>query len=135
MAQHFIDHAGIGFLQIDTGRIGGVSVAYDAAQYARAHGVTYVNHTFTSHLALAASIAPYAGFEAETICEYPVEPKALALAITANHLSPSGDGMLRLLEAPGHGMQIDHEALRGYLVDTEIRVRGQVLYRTPELGE
>ena len=135
MAKHLVDHAGIGFLQIDAGRIGGVSVAYDAAQYARARGVTYVNHTFTSHLALAASIAPYAGFEAETICEYPVEPKPLALAITANHLLPDNGGLVRLPEAPGYGMRIDHEALRPYLVDAEIRVRGSVLYRTPELGE
>jgi len=135
MAKHLVDHAGIGFLQIDAGRIGGVSVAYDAAQYAKQRGVTYVNHTFTSHLALAASIAPYAGFAGETICEYPAEPKALALAITTNHLTPGDDGLVRLPDAPGYGMRIDHDALRPYLVDAEIRVQGQLLYRTPKLGE
>ena len=43
-----IDHAGIGFVQIDAGRIGGLTDAKRAADYAAAKGVTYVNHTFTS---------------------------------------------------------------------------------------
>jgi L-alanine-DL-glutamate epimerase-like enolase superfamily enzyme len=135
MARQLVDHAGIGFLQIDAGRIGGVSVAKDAADYAAARGVAYVNHTFTSHLALSASLAPYAGLERDRICEYPVEPKALALAITSNHLRPGEDGLLRIPEEPGFGMTVDVEALRPYLVDCEIRVRGRVLYSTPELGE
>ncbi|MFN0104501.1 MAG: enolase C-terminal domain-like protein [Bryobacteraceae bacterium] len=134
MARHLVDHAGLGFLQIDAGRIGGVSVAKDAADYAAARGVTYVNHTFTSHLALSASLAPYAGFERDEICEYPVELKPLALAITANHLQPDSDGLLRVSSEPGFGMTVDVEGLRPYLLDCEIRVGGRVLYRTPELG-
>ncbi len=55
MARHMIDYAGIGYVQIDAGRIGGLSVAKRVADYAHACGVTYVNHTFTSQLALAAS--------------------------------------------------------------------------------
>jgi L-alanine-DL-glutamate epimerase-like enolase superfamily enzyme len=135
MARQFVDHAGIGFLQIDAGRIGGVSVAKEAADYAVAHGVTYVNHTFTSHLALSASLAPFAGLERDTICEYPVEPKALALAITANHLMPDEDGLLRVSNAPGFGLTVDTEGLRPYLVDCEIRVGGKVLYTTPTLTD
>ena len=163
MARHLVDHAGIGFLQIDAGRIGGVSVAKDAADYAAARGVTYVNHTFTSHLALSASLAPYAGLERDEICEYPVEPQALALAITGSQplpdhrlpghplpgrdrqgagarklnspcLTPDADGLLRLPEGPGYGVTVDVESIRPYLVDCEIKVAGKVLYRTPELG-
>src|SRR5690606_7705589 len=74
MAKHMIDYAGIGYVQIDAGRIGGISPSYDVAQYAAQRDVTYVNHTFTTHLALAASIHPYAGLEDHVICEYPVEP-------------------------------------------------------------
>ena len=135
MARQLVDHAGIGFLQIDAGRIGGVSVAKDAADYAASRGITYVNHTFTSHLALSASLAPFAGLERDEICEYPVEPKALALAITTNHLEPDGEGLLRVPDSPGFGMTVDMNGLRPYLVDCEIRVGGRVLYRTPELGE
>lgn len=135
MAKHFVDYAGVRYLQIDAGRIGGVSVAFEAAQYAHARGVRYVNHTFTSHLALAASLAPYAGLAADDICEFPVEPKRLALAVSREHFSPDGNGMVRPMEAPGYGLTVDVEALRPYLVETEIRVGGRVLYRTPELAQ
>lgn len=135
MARQMVDHAGIGFLQVDAGRIGGISAAREAARYAAARGVTYVNHTFTSHLALSASLAPYAGMEGDAICEYPVEASALAQAITANHLHPDADGMLALPEGPGLGMEVDCASLRRYLVDCEIKASGRVLYRTPELGE
>jgi len=82
MAQHLIDYAGIGYIQIDTGRVGGITVAKQVADYASAKGITYVNHTFTSHLALSASIQPYAGLGDHTICEYPVALKALAKNLT-----------------------------------------------------
>src|SRR5690606_27554436 len=127
MARHMIDYAGIGFVQIDAGRIGGITVAKDVADYAAAHGVTYVNHTFTSHLALSASLQPYAGIEADHICEYPVEPKALARAITPDHLVPDADGYLHVPDRPGLGLTPDPEALQPYLVDVEIRVGGKML--------
>ena len=63
MAQHMIDHARVGFIQIDAGRIGGITVGQAVADYARGKGVTYVNHTFTSHLALSASLQPFAGLQ------------------------------------------------------------------------
>lgn len=133
MARHMIDYAGLGYVQIDAGRIGGITVAKAVADYAAARGCTYVNHTFTSHLALSASIQPYAGLQEHTICEYPAEPKPLALAITRNHLFPDAHGQVVLPDAPGLGMQIDTQALAPYLVDVEIRVKGQRLYETPAL--
>lgn len=95
--------------------------------------MTYVNHTFTSHLALSASIQPYAGLQAHEICEYPAEPKQLALDITTTHLLPDRNGQVRAPDAPGLGVEVDVAALRPYLVDTEIRVKGRTIYRTPRL--
>jgi len=63
MARHLINCAGVGFIQIDTGRIGGIGPAKQFADYAVARGVMFVNHTFTSHLALSASLQPYAGLQ------------------------------------------------------------------------
>ncbi|MBX3014998.1 MAG: mandelate racemase/muconate lactonizing enzyme family protein [Caldilineaceae bacterium] len=134
MAQHMIDYAGIGYVQIDAGRIGGISVSKEVADYAQNKGVTYVNHTFTSHLALSASLQPYAGLQADVICEYPVEPKALALAITKNHIERDANGQVHVPAAPGLGMAINGAALQPYLVDVEIRVQGKVLYQTPPLA-
>jgi len=133
MAQHMIDYAGIGFIQIDAGRIGGLSVAKQVADYAHQRGVTYVNHTFTSHLALSASLQPFAGLKDDAICEYPVELKSLAVDMTENHLTRDQDGYVHVPEAPGLGVTVNRAGLRDYLIDVEIRVGDKVLYRTPEL--
>jgi L-alanine-DL-glutamate epimerase-like enolase superfamily enzyme len=133
MAEHMLDHADLGFIQIDAGRIGGISVARKAAEAARQRGVTYVNHTFTSHLALSASLQPYAASEPDAICEYPVEPRQLALDITNEHLLPDGQGRIHLPDGPGLGVTPNLRAIEPYLVDVEIRVGGKTLYRTPSL--
>ncbi|MGL4445173.1 MAG: mandelate racemase/muconate lactonizing enzyme family protein [Alsobacter sp.] len=131
MARHLIDIGKIGYVQIDCGRIGGIGPAKRIADYAAARGVTYVNHTFTSHLALSASLQPYAGLESNRICEYPVVPKALAIDLTSNHLTPDANGEVRAPDAPGLGMTVSAAALRQYRVDVEIRVGGRTLYTTP----
>ena len=58
MAQQLIDYGKVSYVQIDCGRIGGLAPAKRVADYAVARGVTYVNHTFTSHLALAPRCNP-----------------------------------------------------------------------------
>jgi L-alanine-DL-glutamate epimerase-like enolase superfamily enzyme len=131
MARHLMDYGRVGFVQIDCGRIGGLGPAKTVADLAAARGVTYVNHTFTTHLALSASLQPYAGHAPDAICEYPVEPKPLAAELVANPLARAADGSIAAPDAPGLGIEIDGAAVRRYLVDTEIRVKGEVLYRTP----
>lgn len=133
MAQQMIDWGGLGYIQIDAGRIGGISVARQVADYAQRKGVTYVNHTFTSHLALSASLQPFAGLADHVICEYPVEPQTLAIELTREHLLPDANGQIQIPERPGLGITPDLTALQKYLVDTEIRVAGKVLYRTPDI--
>jgi L-alanine-DL-glutamate epimerase-like enolase superfamily enzyme len=134
MACHLIDYAGVGFIQIDTGRIGGIGRAKQVADYAVARGVTFVNHTFTTHLALSASLQPYAGLASHEICEFPAEPKPLAFELTRNHLLPDSDGLIRLRDAPGLGMTIDTGTIEHYLVDIEIKAKGETLYRTPRMA-
>ena len=134
MALHMLELAGLGYVQIDAGRIGGISVAKQVAEAAEARNVTFVNHTFTSHLALSASLQPYAGMQHDAICEYPAEPSSLALAITRTQIPIAADGTVTLPDAPGLGMQLDLEAIAPYLVDVNIVVNGSVLYRTPALN-
>jgi len=131
MARHLIDYGGIGFVQIDCGRIGGIGPAKQVADHAVAKGITYVNHTFTSHLALSASLQPFAGLADHTICEYPAAPKELAVALTRNHLLPDRHGTVCAPDAPGLGIEIDGDAVRRYQLDTELRVAGRILYRSP----
>ena len=133
LAQHMIDYANIGFVQIDAGRIGGISVAKKVADYALSKGTIYVNHTFTSHLALSASLQPYAGIEHYDLCEYPVEPQPLGTEMTHDHLLPDDNGKICLSDKPGLGISPDLEAIASYLIDVEITISGKRLYRTPVL--
>ncbi len=135
MARHLMDFGHVGFIQIDCGRIGGIGPARQVADLAVARGITYVNHTFTTHLALSASLQPYAGLADHTICEYPVDPKPLARELTANRLERDADGEIAAPDAPGLGIAIDHDAVKRYLLDVEIRVKGEVLYRTPSIDD
>ena len=134
MAEHLIDYGQVGFVQIDCGRIGGIGPAKRVADYAAARGVTYVNHTFTSHLALSASLQPFAGLAEHRLCEYPVQPRQLAVDLTANHLRPDANGELVLGDAPGLGIEVAAAALDKYRVDVEIKVDGKLLFRSGRAG-
>ncbi|MFP3897064.1 MAG: mandelate racemase/muconate lactonizing enzyme family protein [Anaerolineales bacterium] len=133
MARRMIDQAGLGYIQIDAGRIGGISQGKRVADYAQARGLTYVNHTFTSPLALSASLQPFAGLTEDVICEYPVEPSAMARDLTREKILPDDEGQVHLPEAPGLGVTPDPQTLQAYLVEAEIRVGGEVLYTAPEI--
>jgi L-alanine-DL-glutamate epimerase-like enolase superfamily enzyme len=133
MARHTIDIGKVGFIQIDCGRIGGIGPAKQVADYAAGKGVTYVNHTFTSHLALCASIQPFAGLAEHRICEYPVKPQSVAWDMCRTHVAPDRNGEIRVPDSPGLGIEMDRAAMKRYLVDAEIKVAGKLLYRTPAL--
>jgi L-alanine-DL-glutamate epimerase-like enolase superfamily enzyme len=134
MARHLIDYGHVSFVQIDCGRIGGISAAKSVADYAVEKNVTYVNHTFTSHLALSASLQPYAGLAEHRICEYPAAPKALALEIAKNPLQRDGNGEIAVPDAPGLGIEIDVAALEKYVVDVKIMVGGKTLFASSKIG-
>ncbi len=134
MAEHLIRYGGIGFVQIDCGRIGGIGPAKRVADYAVAQGVTYVNHTFTSHLALSASLQPYAGLAGHEICEFPFAPKPLAQDLVTTPIARDETGQVTAPDAPGLGVQVCLDTVARYLVDAEIRVAGRILYRTPAIA-
>ncbi len=95
MAFHLMEHGGIGYVQIDAGRVGGISEAGHVLERAHATGVQYVNHTFTSQLALSASLQPFAGSSADWLCEYPVEASPLARDLTRTAIAVDADGRVR----------------------------------------
>lgn len=128
MAEHLMDFGRVGYIQIDCGRIGGLWPAKEVADYAVAKGVTYINHTFTSNLALSASLQPFAGLKDHTICEYPTTLKQLAVDLTRNHIVPDGNGDIAVPDAAGLGIDVNTDALRQYAVDVEIKVGGKLLF-------
>jgi L-alanine-DL-glutamate epimerase-like enolase superfamily enzyme len=93
-----------------------------------AKGAIFVNHTFTSQLALSASLQPYAGLRLHEICEYPFAPKPLARELTLNHLQRDADGYVHLPDSPGLGIEINTEAIRRYFVNVEIKAKDTILF-------
>jgi L-alanine-DL-glutamate epimerase-like enolase superfamily enzyme len=78
-------------------------------------------------------LQPYAGIEKDTICEYPIEHSSLAKAIAATKIMPDSNGLIHIPVKPGLGIEIETSALKEYLVEVEIKIKGKVLYRTPDL--
>lgn len=128
MAEHLIDYGRVGCIQIDCGRIGGLGPAKRVADFAVQRGVTYINHTFTSNLALSASLQPYAGLRDHVICEFPTQTSALARALTVSAILPDADGLIHLPDGPGLGVEVNPDALTRYRVEVDIRVSGQQLF-------
>jgi len=93
--------------------------------------VKYVNHTFTSQSALSSSLQPFAGLKESNITEYPMEPKLLCQELTVNRIDVGSDGMIEAPDAPGTGITINTAAVKKYLVEAEIKVKGKTLYSTP----
>jgi L-alanine-DL-glutamate epimerase-like enolase superfamily enzyme len=134
MARHLIDYGNVGFIQIDTGRIGGIGPAKRVADYAVSKGVTFVNHTFTSHLALSASLQPYAGLHGDEVCEYPLKPKPLAVELTSNYLHRDTEGYVNVPDLPGLGIEVSSSAVRRYLVEVVIKAKNRVLFDSGSLN-
>lgn len=132
MATNLIDYGGVRFIQIDAARVGGIGPSKAVADHAVGRGVTYVNHTFTSHLALSASLQPFAGLADHRICEYPAEPKQVSLDLSADHILLDANGEVRAPDAPGLGIEVDLDALATYLRTVEIRIDGSTIFLSPD---
>jgi L-alanine-DL-glutamate epimerase-like enolase superfamily enzyme len=133
MARNLMDFGGVGYIQIDAGRIGGLTSAHEIACAAASSGATYVNHTFTTPLALSASLQPYAGLAEHSLCEYPVQASPLAAHLTHESLPVDGDGRVHLPDRPGLGMTPNPATIRQYLQPVEIRVGRALLHSTPAI--
>lgn len=134
MAMNLIDFGGVKFIQVDSARIGGIGPSKVVADHAVKNGVTFVNHTFTSHLALSASMQAFVGLESHKICEYPLEPKSVAWDLSVEHISLNSDGEIQAPDSPGLGIRVDESALLPYLRQVEIKIDGQLTYESGALG-
>ncbi len=133
MAEDLICHGGIQFVQIDVGRIGGITTAFRVRQLAEQHGVQYVNHTFKSHLSLAASLHVFATNESFNLLEYPAADSKLSQCLTVERLKVKSDGRVELTEGPGLGVRVNTEAMGAYLAPVRIQVGNEVIFEPVEL--
>jgi L-alanine-DL-glutamate epimerase-like enolase superfamily enzyme len=57
----------------------------------------------------------------------------MAWEICKTHIAPDSNGAVRVPDSPGLGIEVDRAAMKKYLVEADIKVRGKELYRTPSL--
>ena len=134
MAEDIIVHGGIQFVQIDAGRIGGIMPSFQVRQRAEQHGIQYVNHTFKSHLSLAAALHVFATNPDFNLLEYPAAGSELSQRLIAEPFEVESDGMVRVKELPGLGVRVDTEVIRPYLAPVQIEIGTEKVFEQPLLA-
>jgi L-alanine-DL-glutamate epimerase-like enolase superfamily enzyme len=127
-AEDLIQNGGVDFIQIDAGRIGGLTPALAVRRLAEERGIRYVNHTFKSHLSLAAALHVFAAAERFRLLEFPAAGSDLSRALVKDPLPRGRDGLVRAPEAPGLGVEVDPAAVRRFLRPVRIEVGGETLF-------
>ena len=130
-AEDMLLNGGVKIIQIDVGRIGGITAAYRVRKLAEEHGVTYVNHTFKSHLSLAASLHVFATSKAFEILEYVQGGSPLAQTLVKDPLTRDLEGLVTAPDGPGLGVTIDLETVRRFLVPMKIELGGHPVLESP----
>ncbi len=62
-----------------------------------------------------------------------MEAKPLAEELSRDRLERDANGLVHVPDKPGLGVEPDLAAMQKYLVETEIKVGGKILYRTPQI--
>ena len=127
-AEDLIVHGGVQFVQIDAGRIGGIMPSFQVRQLAEQHGIQYVNHTFKSHLSLAAALHVFATNPDFDLLEYPAAGSELSQRLVTEPFPVESDGMVRVRELPGLGVRVDTAAIRDYLAPVRIEVGTDTIF-------
>ncbi len=133
MAEDLILHGRIQYVQIDTGRIGGIMPSYKVRRLAEQHGVQFVNHTFKSHLSLAAALHVFATNPDFKLLEYPAAGSELSQCLVKNPFQIDNGGMVRVKELHGIGVDVDTEVIRSYLAQVHITVGSETVFQQPQL--
>lgn len=133
MAEDIIVNGGINFIQIDTGRIGGIMPSFQVRMLAEQHDIQYVNHTFKSHLSLTAALHVFATNPDFNLLEYPAANSALSQCLVKQPFQIDPDGLVRVKDSPGLGVDVGTDAIRPYLAPVQIEVGTDTVFEQPSL--
>jgi len=126
--ENFVLRGAVDFLQPDVARAGGISEIQKIAEMASQHNVPISFHTWGDGVALAASVHLSAALKECTLMELDYTYNPLRSELLRDPLELK-DGFLVPPEAPGLGIEVDQEALRGFAFSgaEEFAVRQPVL--------
>lgn len=129
-AEDYIDQGRLSFVQIDAGRIGGITVAREVVRLARERKVTYVNHTFKSRLSVAAALHAFADVEEFRHLEYPTAGTPMAVGLASGPYDRDAKGLVSVPDAPGLGVTVNPDCLRKYGAPVRIELGGRTIFET-----
>lgn len=102
-------------IQPDVAICGGITVARQASDMARAAGRRSVPHCFSTGINLAASLHWMAACEDGDLVEYCLRPSPLMRKLVRN-LPPLADGRVPVPEGPGLGIELDEAVIEQFRV-------------------
>ena len=112
-----IDRGLIDVVQIDPARVGGLTEAKKIAFAAHDRGRSVVNHSFTTDINIAASLAMLACVPDAPLVEFCVEESPIRRDLVRNPIAVK-DGYAAVPETPGLGVDIDERAAERYAVNS-----------------
>lgn len=120
-AEDLAQNGGLRYLQIDPGRIGGITPARRTLQIAKRLGCTFVNHTYKSHISLAAALSVFAGEVDHPWLEYCQSDSPLIASLVKQPLRVK-NGHVILHEKPGLGIDVNLSAVRDFARHVSVSV-------------
>jgi L-alanine-DL-glutamate epimerase-like enolase superfamily enzyme len=106
---------GLHVIQPDVAICGGITVARQASDMARAAGRRAVPHCFSTGVNLAASLHWMASCPEGDLVEYCLRPSPLMRRLVRN-LPPLVDGRAVVPDGPGLGIELDEQVIAEYRV-------------------
>jgi len=112
-----MDRGKIDVVQVDVTRVGGLTEAKKIAYLAHDRGLPCVNHSFTTDINIAASLHLLASIPNAPLLEFCAEESPLRTQLAREPIQVL-DGMVRVPEGPGLGVELNEEVIERYRVRT-----------------
>lgn len=110
-----MDRGKIDVVQVDVTRVGGLTEARKIASLAHDRGLPVINHSFTTDINVAASLHLLASIPNAPMLEFCVEESPLRTQLARDPIRVV-DGMARVPEGPGLGVEVDESVIERYRV-------------------
>jgi L-alanine-DL-glutamate epimerase-like enolase superfamily enzyme len=116
--RELIDASAIDIVQPDVARAGGFTECRKIAAYASAHNIPCTSHIFSSGISLVAGLHLVAAIENGFYLECDRNPNPLRTNMLRQDVTAMDkDGMIRVPQGPGLGVDIDWKAIEKYKLD------------------
>src|SRR6516225_25651 len=112
--RELIVRAAVDIVQPDIAWSGGFSECRRIAALAQAHHLTVAPHAFSSAVTLAAALHFIASIPNGLVLEFDQNPNGLRDELLKEPIAIDSDGMIRLPERPGLGIELDPAAVERY---------------------